>query len=105
MWTSPPEYAKESDIEDTIRKLGYTVRDRNKVERFKQEEEELQKSKKTFWDSTYAAFAGLIILAIFKLDQFLSIYLIIPPIGIWILLVPVAWDLLFSDSSAIETTP
>ena len=73
-----PEYAKESDIEDTIRKLGYTVRDRNKVERFKQEEEELQKSKKTFWNSTYAAFAGLVILAIFKLDQFLSIYLIIP---------------------------
>jgi Cu+-exporting ATPase len=73
-----PEYAKESDIEDTIRKLGYTVRDRNKLERFKQEEEELQKSKKTFWNSTYATFAGLIILAIFKLDQFLSIYLIIP---------------------------
>ncbi len=72
------ENFNENLIEETIKKLGYTVRDRNKVERFKQEEEELQKSKKTFWNSTYAVFAGLIILTIFKLDQFLSIYLIIP---------------------------
>ncbi|MGP6239669.1 HAD-IC family P-type ATPase [Cuniculiplasma sp. SKW4] len=73
-----PEDVKESTIEDTIRKLGYTVRDRNKTERFKQEKEELLKSKKTFWNSTYAAFAGLIILAIFKLDQSFSLYLLIP---------------------------
>lgn len=72
-----PEEVKESTIEDTIRKLGYTVRDRNKTERFKQEEEELQKSKKTLWNSTYATFAGLVILAIFKLDPSFSLYLII----------------------------
>lgn len=64
-----PEEVKESTIEDTIRKLGYTTRDRNKTERFKQEEEELHKSKKTLWNSTYATFAGLVILAIFKLDK------------------------------------
>lgn len=73
-----PFVTHKETIEDTIKKLGYTVRDRERTERFRQEEEELQRSKNIFWESALATIAGLVTLLLFKFYSPYAPYLYAP---------------------------
>lgn len=61
-----PELVDQESIEKTVKSLGYTVRDRDKLKKFDQAREELRLSKRIFIRSLFFSLGSLILLVYFK---------------------------------------
>ena len=61
-----PDLVGENDIERTVRKLGYTIRDRDKVKGFEQSRQELRITRNRFIHSIYLTIPALVFLVLFR---------------------------------------